>query len=480
MAVARFWRTVGLRALGGGQLTLSELQLYGSTGRLDAGATLTSSHSPVAGSLAALADDSTATDCTFSAASVGSSGFWISWELIADSEVFGVRPGSGDTNASYIQRLDLQYLDASGRWVTAFSFGQFSWPGARALDVAPALSDPFFTSVAALLPMNGADGSTSFVDVAGGVWTAAAGAKLSTAHSFFGTGVGWFQGSDRITTPHSTAIDLSTGDFTIEFLVRFTTVGVDQVILNKGTNTSTIAYQVWVNSGNAFGFRGFNGGALFNILGGTAAAGTDYFVSARRSGSTFSLHVNNTLIGTAAYAGALLSGPTDPLSVGAYSNGVAGMRGYMGQFRITGGVARAVAVPTTAWPVSSGSAQTFDPLSLVTSGAAAVIAASAAVQSHSAPAALRATVARDVEFGGAGTMYGTTKTKGTPNLPTKARVVLLHQRSKLPVRETWSDPVAGAFVFTGIDTSQQFLALAEDAEGHFRPVAANRLTPEVL
>ena len=89
-------------------------------------------------------------------------------------------------------------------------------------------------------------------------------------------------------------------------------------------------------------------------------------------------------------------------------------------------------------------------------------------------------MARDVEVGGLGTIYGTTKTKGTPNLPSKARVVLLHQRSKLPVRETWSDPVTGAFAFTGIDTSQQFLALAEDAAGHFRPVAANRLTPEVL
>jgi hypothetical protein len=89
-------------------------------------------------------------------------------------------------------------------------------------------------------------------------------------------------------------------------------------------------------------------------------------------------------------------------------------------------------------------------------------------------------LARDVEHGGPGTIYGTTKTKGTPNQPAKARVVLLHQRSKLPVRETWSDPVTGAFAFTGIDTNQQFLTLAEDAEGHFRPVAANRLTPEVV
>ena len=59
-------------------------------------------------------------------------------------------------------------------------------------------------------------------------------------------------------------------------------------------------------------------------------------------------------------------------------------------------------------------------------------------------------------------------------------MILLHQRSKVVARETWSDPATGAFEFRHIDTTQQFLTLAEDAEGHFRPVAANRLTPEVL
>ena len=43
-----------------------------------------------------------------------------------------------------------------------------------------------------------------------------------------------------------------------------------------------------------------------------------------------------------------------------------------------------------------------------------------------------------------------------------------------------SDPVTGYFEFRGIDVNQQFLTLAEDAAGNFRPVAANRLTPEVL
>ncbi|MVT28799.1 hypothetical protein GO496_10755 [Acidovorax citrulli] len=40
-------------------------------------------------------------------------------------------------------------------------------------------------------------------------------------------------------------------------------------------------------------------------------------------------------------------------------------------------------------------------------------------------------LARDLQFGGAGRIWGTTKTEGTPNVPTKARVeVLLHQQTR--------------------------------------------------
>jgi len=108
------------------------------------------------------------------------------------------------------------------------------------------------------------------------------------------------------------------------------------------------------------------------------------------------------------------------------------------------------------------------------------ISASSTVESSRLAIASRLHTARDVEFGGQARIFGTTKTKGAPNTPTKARVVLLHQRSKLPVRETWSDPATGAFEFSGIDASQQFITLAEDAAGNFRPVAASRLVPEVM
>ena len=108
----------------------------------------------------------------------------------------------------------------------------------------------------------------------------------------------------------------------------------------------------------------------------------------------------------------------------------------------------------------------------------AAVACSASVGDMFVGAVPGAAMVRDVEFGGAGRIFGTTKSKASPsNLPTKARVVLLHQRSKLLVRETWSDPDTGDYSFDGLDLRQEFLALAEDAGGNFRAVAAQRLLP---
>ena len=233
------------------------------------------------------------------------------------------------------------------------------------------------SSVSALLPMNGTAGSTTFTDAKGNIWTPAGGAQISTAHSFFGGGVGVFDGGARITTPDSAALRMATGDFTIEFLVRFTAVGVNHVIVNKGVDTGNFAYQVWVNTSNQFGFRGaaVGGGSLdLNILGGAAAVGVDYFVSARRSGDVFTLHVNDSLIGTQTISGARYA-DSGPLCIGAYSDGVAGLRGYLGQVRITPGVVRLTTYPTEAWPTSAPLSQAYAaaPTPL---GAQAILAAS--------------------------------------------------------------------------------------------------------
>lgn len=88
---------------------------------------------------------------------------------------------------------------------------------------------------------------------------------------------------------------------------------------------------------------------------------------------------------------------------------------------------------------------------------------------------------RDTQYGGRGRIFGTTKLKGTPdNLPVMSRVVLHHQRSRLPVRQTWSDPATGEYMFEGVDPAQEYFVMAEDAGGQQRAVAAQRLTPEEM
>lgn len=482
MPVARYWRIVGVQAVAGGDLELSELHLYGPSGRVDAGATITSSHAPTVGTLAALADGSTATGCTFASDAVRAAGFYVMWSFASDTDVFGVRPGAGASKDKYLERLHLQYLDTTGAWVTAFAFGRFQWPGPQAMDIAPSTSDPYLPSVSALLPMNGTAGSTTFTDVKGNVWTPAGGAQISTAHSFFGSGVGVFDGGARISTPHSAGLALVTGDFTIEFLARLTTTGVFHVIVNKGVGTGPYTYQVWVDNTNQFGFRGFgSGGSLsWNILGGAAAAGVDYFFSARRSGSTFSLHVNNALVGTQMYAGALRFETEASISIGAYNDGVAGLRGYLGQVRITPGVARPTTVPTGPWPTSAGAGQAFDPLSIRTAPVRASIAASAPVPAFSTQPTPSLQLARDVAFGGAGVVSGTVKRDADPvDLPMRRRVRLFDERSGLLVREAWSDASTGAYSFAGLDATRTYTAVAYDHDHAYRAVIADNMTPEV-
>lgn len=269
MAAARYWRLVGIEAFAGGDLELSEIAMFSDATRIDGAATLTCSHTPVAGALADLKDASMSVGCRFAAANVRAGGFYLQWDFGSAVDVSEFRFGAATVAARFVSSATITRSADAATWAYADAFAGAVYPGAGQLTTS----------------------------VGGGV----------------------------------------------------------------------------------------------DVL----------------------------------------------------------------------------ALPQTSTPPAR------------TPCGRVLTVASAAVGAHRI-AVSKTLMAKDVEWGGNARIWGTTKAKGTPNVPTKARVVLLHQRSKLPVRETWSDPVTGAFVFAGIDTSQQFLALAEDAEGHFRPVAANRLTPEVL
>lgn len=80
--------------------------------------------------------------------------------------------------------------------------------------------------------------------------------------------------------------------------------------------------------------------------------------------------------------------------------------------------------------------------------------------------------------GGNGTIAGTVKVKGTPDYPVSRRVRLYRDRDGALVGEQWSDPVTGAYAFTGLDPTQRYTSLAIDHTQNFRAVVADNLTPE--
>lgn len=84
----------------------------------------------------------------------------------------------------------------------------------------------------------------------------------------------------------------------------------------------------------------------------------------------------------------------------------------------------------------------------------------------------------DLEDGGRHRIVGTVKVKGSPNVPVHRRVVLINERSRRIVRETWSDPVTGAYAFESIRGDVAYTTLAYDYTGNYRGVLADNLTAE--
>src|SRR5690606_12977607 len=96
----------------------------------------------------------------------------------------------------------------------------------QSISVTEAVDDPYFDDVVALLHFNGVDGSQAVIDETGRYWTVYQDAQLDTAQSVFG-GSSLLLGATgvtRVAAASSSDFQYGTGDFTIEFWFRTTTV----------------------------------------------------------------------------------------------------------------------------------------------------------------------------------------------------------------------------------------------------------------
>ncbi len=80
---------------------------------------------------------------------------------------------------------------------------------------------------------------------------------------------------------------------------------------------------------------------------------------------------------------------------------------------------------------------------------------------------------------GLGRIVGTTKVKATPNQAKQAAVVLVDKRARLPIAETLSHPVTGAYAFEGFDHTRKYLVLAIDPLTQYTAVIADEVLPQL-
>jgi hypothetical protein len=227
-------------------------------------------------------------------------------------------------------------------------------------------SDPSFASVSALLHCDGTDGSQSFVDSSshGATVSYSGTVSLSTAQKQFGTASclvdnGYF-GAGYIQLPADSRFNFGSGDFTIEFWIRFNSVSADQRIAGGDTQMYS-GYYNWAiympSSGSLAYFLG-NSGYSWDIASaasiGSVSTNTWYHVVLQRSGNTFSPYLNGVRGTQTTSSSSLYDNYMNGPFFGAQGSSAGYF--YIDDIRITKGVARysgaTFSVPTAAFPNS--------------------------------------------------------------------------------------------------------------------------------
>jgi len=229
-------------------------------------------------------------------------------------------------------------------------------------DATSAPTDPFFSSVTALLHMDGLQGATTTTDVKGHAVTVNAGSALDTSAAKFGaTGMKWTSGA-MVSIANNGDYNFGTGDFTVEgwFYLPTAVVGIGSryTLFSKGQiNSTSDSWCYFDEAGTRFLHAAAVNGAGATI--GSVTGSTNFpidtwtHVAWTRTSGTFRLFMGGVQQGSnGGSAAAIRETASAVQKIGLWTNGDP-WRGYFDEFRITKGVSRYTAnftPPTLPFP----------------------------------------------------------------------------------------------------------------------------------
>ena len=214
-----------------------------------------------------------------------------------------------------------------------------------------AAADPYWTETVLALPMDGAEGSTTFTDLKGKTVTRYGDAKITAAQSVFGGGAAYFDGTgDYLSTPDSTDFALGSDNFTIEvyaYLSSLPSSGQRTIIAQDDIMTT----RGWLlicdkDTSNKILLAVRSGGTAYTIKSISAAStGVWQHVAVVRNGTSLALYIDGALQESTNVSTAAFNDVAYNLTIGAYlASGSPGAssywHGYVDDLRITKGVAR--------------------------------------------------------------------------------------------------------------------------------------------
>lgn len=489
MTTSRYWRLVGFRTRGG-DMELSALHLYDASGRADAAFPPTCTASPVEGATANLADTDLTTVARYVASDAASPGFAFWWDFGVDGkDITYPRLGAGTVSARFPESILLQRSGDGVSWEVANRFEQYIYPGDGQLTLAPPsgaqVVDPFLGDVVALLRFDGEVGSNVITDETGRAWTSQ-GATLSTAASLDGTPSLLVGSAPGVSTPASADFDFGTGDCTAEAWV-FQTSRTGGGAVFGGTHYQNIIGQCEIGTPYDSAFNvtlgsGMPTAAFYtptNDMGVSAgspiALNTWVHLALVKYGNVVTLFVGGAPVGSRAFTTAV-NYSNRKVAVGMDSSNSAVFQGLIGGVRITRR-ARYTSAFTPETILGGGWTGILERTAL--KGAPISYSALQGAQADGAEVwmPVHHGLVRDMEYSGCGFVASTVKVKHSPtNTPLRRRVRLINERSGLPIRETWSDPVTGAYRFEYIDEKETYTVVSYDHLHDYRAVVANNLT----
>lgn len=208
-----------------------------------------------------------------------------------------------------------------------------------------------------LCQFNGVDGATNYTAESGQNLTFAADAQLDTAQKKFGLSSALFDSTGgKITVPDSEDWDFGTGDFTIDFWVRFAVIGAfGYGLMSTGSLYTNGVALTYSNGGSTSELAVYLMGTR-KAFSWTSEVDTWYHVALTRNGTDLRAFIDGTQIGsTETNSTNIIS--TGGMNIGGYMGStLVPLNGWLDEIRVIKGTAAWVAdfTPPTSEYSSSG------------------------------------------------------------------------------------------------------------------------------